>query len=470
MGRPYKNGNHNRLACVSDRTVAYNATVRRLIHYMLLACLAGVALLPACHKRAHLPDTGGLSGQPARDELLYGLEGSNADQRQFAMLFITRFKLAGYEQPLAKLAQDDPIAGVALAAVYSDAKPVLGWYGRQRDQSRALNAVLGALLGLRCAQAAPPALWDGLIAGAPPAQRVDLLWGVAQLDVEPGGPVKLSDQSRAQLQAEAAALSPTLGLEQRAAYDAALGGTAGHTINWDEYAAQAGRLPLTGTQWAALLRWGQPEQWTRMLRGAGAAGSASQPLAAAAAQAAPKGVKLPWTPEQCRQAGMETECIACKLSELQEQAVAIKVFDNLAAPPATKASSDKAAAEQAPELTREQAAGLRLLSYAAARRDADAVSYVLGLAPRMAPNVRSAVLATLDSRGADLVTDAQLQSLIDLAHADIAYWLVIGWPDRAPVAASRMPALVRVTPGQENAMLVYAYRLHQAQQKLSKDG
>lgn len=427
-------------------------------------------MLPSCHKQAKLADTGGLSGQPARDELLFGLTGTNPDTRQFALLFITRFKLAGYEPPLRKLAADDPIAGVALATVYGDAQPVLDWFKLQRNQAKALNGVLGALLGLRCAKAAVPALWEGLIESTPPAQRVELLWGIAQLDVEPGGPVKLSAKSLTQLQAELAALKPKLGLEQRAAYDALLGGTAGYAISWDEYTAHAGAMPLTGAQWAALLRWAKPKQWAQVLRGVEVASSAGGALAAAAARVAPPGVTLPWTQAQCRQAGTEAEHIACKLSELKEQTEAIKVFASLAAPVAAKTNSGAAAAQPAPGLSREQSAGLKLLSYAAARHDAEAVGYVLGLAGRMPPQVRGAVLATLDSRGAELVTDTQLQNLIDLKQTEIAYWLVLGWPDRAPVTASRMPALVRVTPGQENAMLVYAYRLHQAQVKVSKDG
>ncbi len=213
--------------------MAYNAFMDRARHFGFICIAAGIMLgvmllAPGCHKQQRLPTTGGVSGQPARDEILTGLQGQLPDECQFALLFITRFKLPGYEQPVRQLARDNPIAGVALACVYRNPQPLLDWRARQPDQAAALNGVLGAVYGLGCAADVPEALWDGVLEHTPPAQRVDLLWGLAQLVRGTGGGAGAERQARARWRRSCAALAATLGLEQRGAYDAVLGGVAGH--------------------------------------------------------------------------------------------------------------------------------------------------------------------------------------------------------------------------------------------------
>ncbi len=205
-----------------------------------------------------------------------------------------------------------------------------------------------------------------------------------------------------------------------------------------------------------------------MLHGAQEQPQAIAGLSAALAQLSPPSVRLPWTQAQCRQAGAEVEYIACRLSAKQEQTAAIELFDALAplAAAADKAQPGAQPSEpQPPADSARQAQALKLLSYAALRHDAEAVAYVLTQAKRMTPAVLGAVLATLERHDPALVTDAQLTQLAALANPDAAYWMVLGWPERQAVVDSRMAALVRVTPGQENAMLVYAYRLFQARKQ-----
>jgi hypothetical protein len=452
--------------------MTYNAPMDRariIAQVCAAACLllALAWLAPGCHKQARLPASGGVSGQPARDEIRAGLTGKLDDERQFAMLFITSFKLPGYEQPLRELARDNPIAGVALASVYRNAQPLLDWRAGLTDQAAALNGVLGAVYGLGCAADIPEAMWDGVIEHTPPAQRVDLLWGMAQVSVEQSAQLALSAKSCAALEAEEHSLTDGISLEQRAAYDALLGGAPGHSSAWQDYAAQASGLQLTGTQWAALLRWAKPAQFRQVLHGAQGSPGAILALATATALINPDGVQLPWTQAQCRQAGAEVEYIACEMSAKREQTEAIQIFDALAQPEATGKAGTGAgsAAQPAPADAAQQGQALKLLSYAAARHDAEAVAYVLSLSKRMDPKTLGAVLATLQRYDRTLVTDAQLTQLAGLAVPEAAYWMVLGWPERQVVADSRMAMLVRVTPGQENAMLVYAFRLFQARKK-----
>lgn len=450
--------------------MAYNACMGRA-RCMALSCVftglaVGLLLAAAgCRKQAHLPDTGGVSGQPARDEILTGLEGKLPDEQQFALLFITRFKLPGYEQPLRKLARDNPIAGVALACVYRNPQPLLDWRKRQPDQAAARNAVLGAVYGLGCAADVPAGLWDAVIEQTAPAARSELLWGLAQLSLEQAATLALSPGIQRELEAEQASVGPTLSLEQRAAYDALLGGAPEHAIAWQDYIAQAGSLQLTGTQWAALLRWAEPQQVRQVLDAAKADGQTCAALATALALHARNDVTLPWTREQCRLAGVEVEYIACRLDTPQQQTAAIQLFDALAPPGAKEPEQQSANAPAQVEADAEQQSrALQLLSYAAMRHDAEAVAYVLSLAPQMEPQLLGAVLATVERYDRSLVTEAQLKALGELASPDAAYWMLLGWPESQAVRNSRMAALVRVTPGQENAMLVYAYRLYQARQ------
>lgn len=433
--------------------------------------LALLVLCPcACRKQHELPTTGGVSGQPAVDELLAGLKSENAEERQFTLLYITHFRLDGYQKELRKLAQQDPLAGVTLAAVYKEPGPALAWYAKQ-DAAPGLDGLLGGALGLGCTRDLPPAFWQGLLDETAAGQRASLVWGMAQLDVEPGGPLSLGGGviATAAKLAEAANTVP-----DRAAYDALLGTQGGHDVDWQVILGGLPQQSLTPTQWAALLRWAAPETWQQLLTNVKDEQALCSLLTAAAMRYGGGRLRLPWTREQCQRRGLGPEYTACMFAAGKLGSMSAPLEELLRAQRMPDASGkQQEPAEKAAQRKERLGETLRLLQYAVQRGDGAAVSEALELGPQLTADAFGGVLSTIErytpeEQRRTQPDDEQLQALVDLADPVAAYWLIFGWPDRAPVLESRMAALVRVTPDPENAKLVYAYRLRQAQIVLTR--
>jgi hypothetical protein len=433
--------------------------------------LALLVLCPcACRKQHKLATTGGVTGQPAVDELLAGLQSEKAEERQFALLYVTHFQLDGYQKELRKLAQKDPVAGVTLAAVYKEPGPALAWYAKQ-DAAPGLDGLLGGVLGLGCARDLPPAFWQGLLDETAAGQRASLVWDMAQLDVEPGGPLGLSDE----VIATAAKLAETAStVPERAAYDALLGGRGGHRIDWQANLDYLSRSSLTPTQWVALLRWTTRETWQRLLTSTKDEQVLCNLLTAAAMRYGGGQLRLPWTREQCQQRGLGPEYTACMFAAGKLGSMSAPLEELLRTQRMPDAGGkQEEPAEKAAQRKERLGETLRLLQYAVQRGDHAAVSKALELGPQLTPDAFGGVLSTIErytpeEQRRTQPDDEQLQALVDLADPIAAYWLIFGWPDRAPVLESRMAALVRVTPDPENAKLVYAYRLRQAQIVLTR--
>jgi len=76
------------------------------------------------------------------------------------------------------------------------------------------------------------------------------------------------------------------------------------------------------------------------------------------------------------------------------------------------------------------------------------------------------VLATIMRRRPAALSDEQLEALIALEDRGVGYFLLLGWHDREVVLDSRVYALVRSSPGHENALIAAGFDVWREQQGL----
>ena len=206
--------------------------------------LAAIALLAACPRQQPATD-----GDAGRDPLAKADEGlalfgpdaeliaealacELMDERRFAMLAVSSYGLTGFEEQLRPLAADDAVAATVLGAVYMDTHALPDFY-QGRPPGQRIGPVLGAAYGLGCASRIPSACWAWIIGDTAETEIGELLWGLAQIDIEPGGPLARSAELTEALATEYAHAVETEDIDRLAALDSLLGGEDGHEIDWE---------------------------------------------------------------------------------------------------------------------------------------------------------------------------------------------------------------------------------------------
>ena len=437
----------------------------------LLICLAAV-LLAACPKGEE-PATGDTSGKPAAaqekpaadvphgfefddDHLLTSLADDRADIRNFALLSIVNFDLKGYREPVLELAAEDPVAAVTAAAVYGETGPTVAYFQGGPEADR-LDAVLGTVFGLECARQLPPELWTGLLDNCTDTNLDKLLWGMAQLDVEPGGPLQRSNDLTAALAALPEHPDEPVATYRRGAVDALLGTGDDRTIDWQRYVDYLKESPWNGTQWQALLRWAGTETWNDIVLTKDVDDRIRYQLARAIALVGPADVELPggigpW-------AGIDAN-IEYRLNQYfagRTQSVEMPELDVLADQAGKLVEAGQTVTES--DLTpRVLADVMALLDYAVVHHLQENVDRIVGTMEVLPSRTRAGILATIMRRDPKVLTDDLIEPLIELQDHEVAYFLLTGWFDREPVRAGNVARMVRNHPGSGNLVAVYAYQ------------
>ena len=443
-----------------------------------LLLLAAVALLAACPRQE--PQTRSDAGPDplAKADEGLALFGSDAeliaealtcelpDERRFAMLAISGYELHGFEEQLHALAADDAVAAAVLGAVYQETHPLPDFYAG-RPPGQRIGPVLGAAYGLGCAARIPSASWAYILDDAAETEMGELLWGLAQLDVEPGGPLARSAGLAEALATEYAHAVELNDVDRLAALDSLLGGEDGHGIDWERYVAHLPESHWNAVQWAALLRWADRELWIRVLGLEGVHEAIQLELAKALVLVGPADVALPGGEARLTTIGMGREWRAVEFMNGRTDTMPLPELEDLTAEPDTGAPNvdDEAAyRQQAYNLALGDA--LLLLDYALIRGDERFVDRLVGAIPELPDSARNGVLATIMRRRPAALSDEQLEALIALEDRGVGYFLLLGWHDREVVLDSRVYALVRSSPGHENALIAAGFDVWREQQGL----
>jgi hypothetical protein len=499
--------------------------------------------------------------QEAEDPIAVSLDADLHDERRLAMLAIATFELEGYQEQLTKLAAEDPVACVTLAAVNGDPVAMVAYF--ETHATGRGDALLGAALGLSCAARVPSSAWEGIwSAMASTGKRVSksndpndllldtgkggivycavsnlafeeltkaigredfqglgelilsgqvleipsgtaarhleggfthrvvrvsegefagekvwvfsewveelalagkdeldrLLWGLAQLDIEPGGPLTKSgllEKQLADLHSEADAAG---NLTRRAAIDALLGVNDNRTIDWQVYSDYAANATWNAVQWRALLRWADARTWRTMLGLPGLHENTRAVLAEALIAGGPD-ISLPGIPGQWLALGVDLEVRANEFMTGKVETISMPELARVLVPVGSPEGDGSSNAE--PEMNLHKGnlgTVLVLFRYALIRGDSQAQQAVLDFVPKLPEEGRNAVLAMLMRTRPSVLTDEQLGELLALNDRSLGYYLLMGWHDRAPVQESSVASLVRVSPNRENVLVAEAYR------------
>lgn len=431
--------------------------------------LAAIALLAACPRQEPATDDEAERGPEVNAEqglalfdsdvelLTEALASELTDERRFAMLAVSSYGLQGFEEQLRPLAADDAVAAAVLGAVYMETHPLPDFY-QSRPPGQRIGPVLGAAYGLGCASRLPSSSWAWIIGDTAETEMGELLWGLAQLDVEPGGPLARSEELLEALTAEYAHALELDDLDRLAALDALLGGEVSHSIDWERYVGHVPESHWNGVQWAALLRWADRELWVRILGLEGVHEAIQLELARALVLVGPADAELPGNEAQLTTMGMDREWRAVQFMNGRTDTMPLPELEALTDELDTGAPNvgDEAAyRQQAYNLALGDA--LLLLDYALIRGDGEFVDGLVAAIPELPDSARNGVLATIMRRRPAALSDEQLKALIALEDRGVGYFLLLGWHDRAVVQQSRTYGLVRSSPGHENALIAAGY-------------
>jgi len=398
-----------------------------------------------------------LSGKAdeGESEIMLALDSEMTDEQRFAMLVIGRYQLDGFADKLREH-NDDPVAAMLLAANYGDTTAVEDYFAAQLPPKR-VGDVLGAAFGLACASRVPADLWANLLKRAEGTEQLELLWGMAQLDLEPGGPLNRNESLTAVWQDLQSAAGPNTDRYILGALDALLG-SVNQPVDWPSYVEYAPESHWNYTQWAALLRWAPADVWLDVLAASADNSIILHELSRAVAISAPPGVYLPGSDAQLITDGLGLENRVVKLINHQVETMELPELDELLGDPELPVD----AGEQE-DIYRQQALRLALgrvvtmLDYAVIRHDNDLIARVVAAVPQLTETQINGVLATIMRRNPDVLSDEQVAALAALDDRAVSYFLLQGWYDRAVVQQSHVSVLVGTTPSHENALLFEGY-------------
>lgn len=392
--------------------------------------------------------------QEAEDPIAVSLDADLPDERHLAILAITTFELEGYREQLAQLAAEDPVACVTLAAVNDDPAAMVDYY--KTHATGRVDALLGAALGLSCAASVPASAWEDILGLAVEEELDQLLWGLAQLDIEPGGPLAKSGLLEKQLADLHTKADAAGNLTRRGAVDALLGANDTRTVDWQVYIDYAAEATWNAVQWQALLRWADPGTWRTMLGLPGLNENTRTILAEALIAGGPD-IVLPGIPGQWLALGADLEVRANEFMTGKADTISMPELGRVLVP-VENAETD---GDDQPEMNLHKGnlgTVLVLFRYALIRGDSQAQQAVLDLVPELSEGGRNAILATMMRTRPSALTDEQLGKLLALNDRALGYYLLMGWHDRAPVQESSVASLVRVSPSRENVLVAEAYR------------
>lgn len=422
--------------------------------------LIALLLLAGCPQGQGGSRESGAAGEPQagerQNEIARALDSELPDEQQFAMLAITNFGLHGYEEQMRSMGEENIIAGITLAAVYGEVDSAYEYFATQLPQRR-IGSVLGAAYGLQCADRIPAELWSRILEVTEEEEFDELLWGLAQLDVEPGGPLQHSAGLDDQLGALREQASAAGNLYRLGALDALLGGT-GIEIAWQQYVDYVPQSHWNSVQWAALLRWASEETWRGVLSAPDTHEAIQLELARALVLVGPATIGLPGSGARLITMGLKREYRAVQFiqgavptMELPELDVLLGESEFLDGP------------EGEDHQFRQQAYNLALsdvlvqLDYALIHADQQLVQRVLDALPQLTEIARNGIMAAINRRNPAALDDRQLSQLVAMEDRAVSYFLLQGWFDRAIVQESKAATLVLNTPSHENAIIVSAF-------------
>ncbi|MBN2080575.1 hypothetical protein JW859_00055 [bacterium] len=436
--------------------------------------LIGVLLLVAgCPRTAneHAPEAGRTDHQsknPAssmplagkagagESEILLALDSDMPDEQRFAMLIIERYQLDGFADKLRELSAADPVAAMLLASNYGETAAIEDYFAAQPPGQR-VGAILGAAFGLACAYRVPPDLWANLLERTADAEQRELLWGLGQLDLEPGGPLGRNEHLTEVWQELKATAGDDADRYTLGALDALLG-SVNQPVDWDLYIEYAPESHWNSTQWAALLRWAPAQTWLDVLDAVKNNSIILHEMSRAVAISAPPGVYLPGSDAQLITDGLGLENRVVKFINTKVDTMDLPELEELFSDPEVPHSED------VPEdVYRQQALKLALgevmvmLDYAVIRHDETLIARVIDSVPQMTEVQIDGVLATIMRRNPQVLTDDQIAALAALDDRAVSYFLLQGWYDRPAVQQSHASALVGTSPSHENALLFEGY-------------
>ncbi len=466
---------------------------------MTLWCLAGC---PAAKNKVHAPsgnaaqqqqqsevEQSGESSAAKRELIKEYLSGDNADLRQFALLFILRFKLQEFRDILAAQAVDDQLAAVVLDSLTGDGKASAAWLDRYAGP-QAQARWFGAVYGFENAEQFPPDFWIRALDVTAPKDLSTFCIGMARLDYEPGGPLQLDDavvQRLEQLYRDA----PDSDVLRRFSIDSILGQRGDRKIDFTGYIGQPALLNTAPEQWAGLLRHAPLETWNSLLSNQQVPQLQHDLLLKAAAQTAPKGLSFPGKLRGSEAAKATADQLALLFADGAIERFPLKQIETLkqyqteldtnhktASTEDSKGEAgDKAAMaaaqkrmQELTELSRGVIADLGYeLSLACIHKDKAAVAYALQQAPFLPETAANAVLGSIARYGRDLPSDEELGTLARLGNRSLSYYLVLDWGAQPGVLDSDVRRQLLTSPNNENVMLGQAYGLWLKQQGLLTD-
>lgn len=396
--------------------------------------------------------------EEGEDEITVALGSDLPDEHHFALLVICNYELDGYQAALRPLSASDPVAAIALAANYGETAPAVEFFTASPPGQR-IGDILGAVFGLTCTKRVPADLWTAIIERTEETELSELLWGLAQLDIEPGGPLARAGSLEAELtrlKAEALAADDTYRL---GALDAILG-SVNQEIDWPRYVAYTAEAHWNHTQWAALLRWAPDSVWHEVIRQSTAHPVIAKVVAQAAARSAPPGVYLAGSDAMLISEGFGLENRVLQFVNGKTETMDLAELAELTG--ADQLEPPESAEE---ERFRQQALAIALnevqimLDYAVIHHDTQLVQRVLDALPYLTEAQLNALLATIMRRNPAVLTEAQVEQLVALEDRAASFFLLRGWFDRTAVQNSDAVLLVERSPSHENALIAEGYRL-----------
>jgi hypothetical protein len=399
-------------------------------------------------------NTGAPSGEG--DQIIWALNHELPDVSQFALLAIANFKLDGYQRQLREMSADSAVAALALAAVYQEADAPYEYFIEQ-DPGPRVGDVLGAAYGLGCAGDVPAAAWLKLVEAADEMELNEMLWGLAQLDVEPGGPLQRSAEFTDRLLDLERQAAEEQFIDRSGALDALLG-DAERKIDWPVYVEYVPQSHWNSVQWAALLRWAPEDVWRQIIGDNQAHEAIQLELGKALALAGPAAIGLPGSGPRLITMGLGKEYRVVQFVQGQVDTMELPELDVLVG------ESDLMQGEEAEDQRFRQQAYqlaladvLQMLDYALIHNDEQLVQRLIDAMPELPEQARSGILAAIIRRRPSALSDSQLSQLIELHDGAVAYFLLQGWHDRLIVQQSDAVDLVVKSAGHENLIMASAY-------------
>lgn len=437
---------------------------------ILLIC-AVMVMAAGCNQHASDSDSEAQAARPKNtgapsgegDQIIWALNHELPDVSQFALLAITNFKLDGYQRQLREMSSDNAVAALALAAVYQEADAPYEYF-IERDPGPRVGDVLGAAYGLGCAAEVPAAAWLRLIEAADEMELNELLWGLAQLDVEPGGPLQRSAEFTNRLLELERQASAEQFIDRSGALNALLG-EAERTIDWPVYVEYVPQSHWNSVQWAALLRWAPEDVWRQIIGDNQAHEAIQLELGKALALAGPAGIGLPGSGPRLITMGLGKEYRVVQFVQRKVDTMELPELDVLVGESDLmqgEEAEDQRFRQQAYQLALDDV--LQMLDYALIHSDAQLVQRVIDAMPELPELARSGILAAIIRRKPSALSDSQLSQLLELHDRAVAYFLLQGWHDRLIVQQSDAVELVAKSAGHENLIMASAYGKWLAQQ------